>query len=117
MKWFLWGQNNSGGSFVEDEHLTHRVFIQAETEEEAEAKAFGFGVYYNGVEDGIDCDCCGDRWYLPEEVSLPQVYANAETIEEYAQYLADNYGWCSPEARLFYKDGSVKEIFKRKKKK
>jgi hypothetical protein len=107
MKWFLWDQNNSGGSFVEDEHLTTRVFIQAETGAKAEAKAFDFGVYYNGVEDGLDCDCCGDRWYSPEEVSLPK----AETIEEYAQYLVDNYGWCSPDARLFYADGSVKEIF------
>ena len=25
--------------------------------------AQGNGIYFNGVADGIDCDCCGDRWY------------------------------------------------------
>ena len=35
-------------------------------------------------------------------------------IEEYAQYLADNYGWTTPDARIYYKNGEVKEIFKNK---
>lgn len=36
-------------------------------------------------------------------------------IEEYAQYMADKYGWTSPDARIFYKDGTVKEIYSNKK--
>lgn len=35
-------------------------------------------------------------------------------IEEYAQFLADEYGWTTPDARIFYKDGTVTEINKRK---
>ncbi|MNC02772.1 hypothetical protein D3C81_691840 [compost metagenome] len=35
-------------------------------------------------------------------------------IEEYAQYLADEYGWTTPDARIFYKNGIVKEIFSSK---
>jgi hypothetical protein len=40
------------------------------------------------------------------------IYPN---IEAYAQYLADEHGWTAPDARIFYKDGTVKEIFKEKK--
>ena len=37
------------------------------------------------------------------------------TIEEYAQYEADdNGGWTSPEVRVFYADGTVKEFYQRK---
>lgn len=32
-------------------------------------------------------------------------------IEEYAHYLSDEYGWTSPDARIYYKNGVVKEIF------
>lgn len=36
-------------------------------------------------------------------------------VEEYAQYLADEYGWTTPDIRIYYKNGEVKEIFKNKK--
>lgn len=35
-------------------------------------------------------------------------------IEEYAQFLADEYGWTKPDARIFYKNGNIKEIFNNK---
>jgi hypothetical protein len=36
------------------------------------------------------------------------------SIEDYAQVMADQYGWTSPDARIFYHDGRVKEIFSAK---
>ena len=36
-----------------------------------------------------------------------------KNIEEYAQFMADSYGWTAPDARIYYRDGTVKEIFKR----
>jgi hypothetical protein len=36
------------------------------------------------------------------------------SIEDYAQVLADQYGWTYPDARIFYYDGRVKEIFSSK---
>lgn len=33
-------------------------------------------------------------------------------LEEYMQFLANEYGWTTPDVRIYYKDGSVKEIFK-----
>ena len=32
-------------------------------------------------------------------------------IEEYAQFMAEKYGWTTPDARIYYYDGNVKEIF------
>ena len=37
-----------------------------------------------------------------------------DNIEQYAQICANLYGWTSPDARIFYKNGEVKEIFKNK---
>ena len=33
------------------------------------------------------------------------------TIEEYAQFIADNYGWTKPDARIYYANGKVLEIY------
>jgi hypothetical protein len=145
-------QNNSGGYFDVDDKVCHRLFIEADSDEEARLKAEELGCYWNGVEDGIDCPCCGDRWYGVSKVDLEKLkeysvycYGNKSgwfkrygkykivenptlskdlmlnswigklsfsTIEEYAQYMANEYGWTTPDARIYYKDGTVKEIFK-----
>lgn len=62
MTLFLFHQNNSGGKFKPP---AQNVLIQAESVEIAvdlaKTKA---GVYFEGVESGVDCRCCGDRWWL-----------------------------------------------------
>jgi len=55
-------QNNSGGHFEENENVGQLVIIEASDPTEAYEKADNIGIYYDGVEKGIDCDCCGDRW-------------------------------------------------------
>ena len=59
MSYFKFRQNNSFGHFVG----TPLVFVQADNAADANRIAQDHGVYFNGVADGIDCDCCGDRWY------------------------------------------------------
>lgn len=154
---YQFDQNNSGGRFVTDDKLCHRLFIEADTLSEALEKAEELGCYWNGVADGIDCSCCGDRWYEPcSETKVPTSYKvggygyesrekwmqkygkytvkeyprsvsgmfgsyyegkiSFNSIEEYAQFLADEYGWTIPDIRFFYKNGDVKEIFSNKKK-
>ena len=63
--WYEYSQNNSGGSFVIRPQfgIGPRVWIEAASPEEADERALNLGIYFNGVEDGHDCDCCGDRWY------------------------------------------------------
>ena len=160
-------QNNSGGSFVTDDKLCHRLFIEAESSDEAESIAEDLGCYWDGCSTGNDCSCCGDRWHRPwdngidleemntkwngyevnewvkksgsetiiedfkskyegmtwlEEPKLEKKYGGnrvsgkvrLDSIEQYAQICANLYGWTSPDARIFYKNGEVKEIFMNK---
>lgn len=57
-------QNNSGGSFIIDEEagIGPRVWIEADSASEANARAKTIGIYFNGCDSGEDCECCGDRW-------------------------------------------------------
>ena len=159
MEWYMFDQNNSGGSFIVNDNVCHRLFIEAESFGDAVEKAEELGCYWDGVAEGRDCPCCGDRWYPTDDVvdieafktegytvSLYDgIWSNTKkewerkyrkyevieepkfetrgtirsyigkikfnNIEEYAQYLANEYGWTTQDARIFYNDGSVKEIF------
>lgn len=115
MPWYEFNQNNSGGGFDVDDDVCHRLFIEADSVGEACNVAKSKGVYFNGVDDGIDCECCGDRWHVPyDEERFPMNYGRGvifNTVEEYAQHVANEYGWTSPDTRIFYKSGEVKEIF------
>lgn len=64
---FHFSQNNSGGSFNFDEKdgITHHVIIEAHNRDDAIERAKNIGIYFDGVEKGRDCECCGDRWYVP----------------------------------------------------
>jgi hypothetical protein len=60
---YLFSQNNSGGKFHIDERIAHYVIIEANSADEANQIAESKGIYFDGVHDGRDCGCCGDRWY------------------------------------------------------
>lgn len=66
-KWWEFSQNNSGGSFIHDPEkgIGYLVFIEARNSDEASARAQDIGIYFDGCREGMDCSCCGDRWYEP----------------------------------------------------
>lgn len=74
---FNFSQNNSGGFYVGPEN----VCIRANSPEEANEKAVQSGlVYFGGVKDGRDCDCCGDRWSRVgdhDATEFPCLYSDA----------------------------------------
>jgi hypothetical protein len=39
------------------------MFIEAHDEDHANSRAQRCGIYFDGVDKGIDCECCGDRWH------------------------------------------------------
>ena len=83
MKFYLYDQNNSGGSFIVDEDVTHRLLIEADSVEEANQKAVELGVYFDGCDEGMDCPCCGDRWYSGDEKTFPLqfgIFSESEAI-------------------------------------
>jgi len=60
MKFFTYSQNNSGGFYSGP----YGVIVEAPNQDVANALAESVaGVYFNGVRNGRDCQCCGDRWY------------------------------------------------------
>jgi hypothetical protein len=58
---FTYRQNNSFGEWAPG--MPKILKVTAESVEEADSKAESLGVYFDGCEKGIDCPCCGDRWY------------------------------------------------------
>lgn len=67
MKYYTFSQNNSGGSFRTTDKIKEYVIIEAPDAEYANFLAERLGLYFNGVSDGRDCGCCGDRWYRANE--------------------------------------------------
>lgn len=63
-KWFYFDQNNSGGSFDHDasQGIGYGLFIEATDAGHANYRAESIGLYFNGCDEGVDCECCGDRW-------------------------------------------------------
>ena len=84
-KKFYYTQNNSGGSYIQVEWTGPSdlggvfaaydwqdkqvdVWVMAQSTDEADELAQKYaGVYFQGIESGLDCDCCGDRWYRADE--------------------------------------------------
>ena len=64
-KFFTFSQNNSGGSFDHnsDAGIGYIVCVEAADADHANSRAKSIGLYFDGCADGIDCPCCGDRWY------------------------------------------------------
>lgn len=62
MRFYTFRQNNSGGYMKRDENLDSYVIIEAISPGVANMIAESIGIYFNGCNSGIDCNCCGDRW-------------------------------------------------------
>lgn len=100
---YAFGQNNSGGYFETSASLAHIVYIEAENWEHANKRAEDIGIYFNGVDSGQDCRCCGDRWEEMWELDTP-IHLE-KTIEEHAQERVG--GFLQKEIRVHYLNGEV----------
>jgi hypothetical protein len=108
---FDFDQNNSGGGFDFDAEagITHHVIIEADSAEEANERARELGLYFDGVENGPDCDCCGDRWYEAhgEGDDVPTVYGTPVTEYEALMLWAPKG---TPEIFIHYADGRIEGV-------
>jgi hypothetical protein len=107
---YLFSQNNSGGSFIINEAVGQYVIVEADSHEKANRIAEMFGIYFDGCERGEDCNCCGDRWYRQyseEGDEEPKIYG--KTIEEYKKDPAYSIGkeMC---IHIYYKNGEHEKI-------
>lgn len=108
MAFYTFDQNNSGGSFVEDDQvgITQRVIVEAESADYADYRAERIGLYFDGAGD---CSCCGDRWYSASEydrTDVPSIYDQDVSSGEYTpgKY---HMPWTEVAAYIHYLDGSV----------
>ena len=72
--WYSYKQNNTYGTWASPAQV---VFVEADTAAEADSIAEGVGVYFDGVADERDCQCCGNRWeraYWNEGTDVPTLY-------------------------------------------
>lgn len=107
-------QNNSGGVFLAEHEngISVEVIIEADSADEANARAEQIGLYFDGCSDGRDCNCCGDRWYRAwdEGSPVPSVYGVPITEAETNGY-ADRVN--GPEGYIHYADGRVESFWDR----
>jgi hypothetical protein len=108
-KFYTFWQNNSGGFFNNDYEsgVSEVVIIEAASAEKANDKALELGIYFNGCETGLDCDCCGDRWYEASETEgddVPTFY-NKEVKDWIEDEKASGY--------VHYLDGTVRKFNRR----
>ena len=105
-KFYVFNQNNTGGNFVFTPNaLSHWVIIEAMSADAANAKLEQLGGYFDGCDDGLDCSCCGDRWYRCDEndgENEPMIYNEIHWMGE------------NPEAFIHYLDGSVVPVYNTK---
>lgn len=83
-KFFEYRQNNSGGGFNVNDTLTVLVIVEAKDQKQAIQIGESLGIYFNGCDKGMDCPCCGDRWYEPDEVNLHYGILSDDELEEMA---------------------------------
>lgn len=109
-KFYTFMQNNSGGVFKNNKNVTEIVIIEANDTADANLRAERIGIYFDGVNAGYDCACCGDRWSeayewggRDEGTEKPEIYGMS--IED---YLNDRFN-SRRSIFVHYKNGTKKE--------
>lgn len=90
-KYFTFQQNNSGGFFTGPNYIIIRAESLSDACEKAQRLTSFFpslddacNVYFNGVDDELDCPCCGDRWsehFVEDGTDVPMIYDTP--VQEY----------------------------------
>lgn len=124
MRWYHYSQNNSGGSFVQNDSVGEDVFIEAKSAKHANFEAEQKGLYFDG--DG-DCPCCGNRWHeawrdadvIEFPATVPSGWRNDDpatecnNIEEYAQAHINRWGLEQDAQAVIHYDDGRKVIVKK----
>lgn len=122
MSFFCFSQNNSGGGFNHDVSvgIGHYVIIEAADAADANQQAGSLGLYFDGCDEGVDCSCCGDRWYQVDDsdgTSDPQVYSQTVSPGEMApardsdSHVMKWFEEGSAEGFIHYLDGRVEPFW------
>ena len=105
-KFFHFHQNNSGGRFTINDDVSVNVIIEATSADDANERAEGIGIYFDGSDD---CSCCGSRWHTVygEGNDVPKMYGDVVNKD-----YRPKFGWSDEkhDVIVHYMDGR-KEYF------
>jgi hypothetical protein len=108
---YTYRQNNSGGSFRVDKNvgISVEVVIEARSHDEARDKAESIGLYWDGCDSGLDCSCCGDRWYDSADESADPPHQPGELAPSAEKgYLSHKWhDEGTPEGFIHFADGRI----------
>jgi hypothetical protein len=111
LRYYTFYQNNSGGVWINNNTMTHIMIVQAEDHEHANALAQALGIYFDGVFEGLDCECCGDRWSpqwsKDEGTEEPMIWGQAPKAHSWLEAAPAQRK--QVQARVFHLDGRVDE--------
>ena len=100
VKWYRFGQNNSGGYFVRNENVCEEVFTQARNATEALHRGELF------LDNCDSCPCCGERWntWIEDQdgTEVPMIYDEPLTEARATPF--------RKEARLHHYDGRIETV-------
>jgi len=78
---YTFTQNNSGGFDIRNDYISEYVIVEGDDYSDIIHRALDVGIYFNGVRENIDCECCGDRWSKPSDDddldTVPAVYGKS----------------------------------------
>lgn len=100
---YAYPQTNSAGRFIQTADLAAFVIIEAISCEDADERAESLGIYFDGVVNGKDCRCCGDRWTRTTRgTDEPRVWGNTpdQTIRQCREMGVENAHYV-----VHYRDG------------
>lgn len=114
-KFYEYRQNNSGGTFHLDKKsgLSVLVIFEADSAVEANHRAEDAGIYFDGLDTGRDCYCCGTRWdplvdneFGSDEPSMYRTpLSNKEEVGKFSDYTLRSL-YPTPFGYIHYADGT-----------
>lgn len=113
MPFYQFRQNNSGGTFRTDPDrgISIYVIVEAIDYADANARANKIGIYFNGVDNGVDCSCCGDRWRKQTSFDAgdltPMIYDRPVGDGKFYSPVSPAWSDDGIEAYIHYMDGRV----------
>ncbi len=105
-------QNSSFGLYYLDSVFAPVMIVESDSVDDANARAIDIGIYFDDVNTGKDCPCCGDRWKMvDQDDATPRPIWRDQNVKSMSKTprFHDDYVEC----RVFYKDGTVKSYYRK----
>lgn len=110
---FHFRQNNSAGWFHidSDAGISVNVIVEARSAEWANQAARDLGIYFDGVGNDVDCECCGDRWTRAwmDGDEVPSMYGRP--VHDSGFMVGSRWAKSEPEGFIHYVTGAQEAIW------